>query len=94
MNPIVHFISSVACTKKYTNTIGRPVKITKTKQRGMLTTHTKTESNKKVMSVFPPERTVKYTAFINALDGKNMEATIRNKVAKCLISSVVLYMSG
>ena len=57
---------------------------------GMLTTQTKALSNKKVMIVFPPERSVKYVACINAYIGIQSAGTIINLVARCLISSVVL----
>ena len=60
----------------------------------MLTTHTNTESKRKVISVFPPERKVKYVAFINEYDGKKREAIKRKTVARFLTSSVVLYNFG
>ena len=57
--PITTLINSVACTKKYTLTIPRPVKCAKTNANGTMITQVNAESNKNVTTVFPPERKVK-----------------------------------
>ena len=57
--PIMHLRISDAWHINYIVVIGRTVIFVRIKQRGILTVHTKPESNKNVTSVLPPERMVK-----------------------------------
>ena len=55
-----------------------------------LITQVNTESNRKVTTVLPPERRVKYDAWLKAQKGMMMADTAIKLVASSLISSVVL----
>ena len=88
--PITTLISSVACTRKYTLTMPSPVKRASTNAAGTTTIHVKTESNRNVTIVFPPDRSVKYDAWLNEQNGMIIADTAMKLVASALISSVVL----
>lgn len=57
--PIPALRISAADTKKKTHTTERPVNWHRQKAMGRHTTQVNTQSNRKVMKVFPPERMVK-----------------------------------
>ena len=57
--PIKALISSSPSQHRKSQTIGSVVNLESTKATGATTTQEKTESNKKVTKVFPPERRVK-----------------------------------
>ena len=59
----------ISWQKRYTKTIGKLVKFIRKYAKGIDITHTEILSNKNVIKVFPPERIVKYDAFINASSG-------------------------
>ena len=63
---------------RYTVTILSDVKFISTYANGIDITHIETLSKRKVINVFPPERSVKYDAFINASRGMH-NATISIK---------------
>ena len=88
------FISSVACTRKYTATMPIAVYLASTNATGTTITHVNTESNRNVTSVLPPERSVKYDECVNAQNGIIIADTAMKLVASDLISSVVLYIWG
>lgn len=67
-----------------------PVKCASKNAAGTTTIHVKTESNKNVTIVFPPERSVKYDAWLNEQNGMIIADTAIKLVASALISSVVL----
>ena len=57
--PIAHLISSSSCMHRNSVWIDIPVRCESAKATGKQTPSAKTESNRNVMNVFPPERIVK-----------------------------------
>ena len=85
---------SAHCTNRYTIRTGNAVYRHNVNARLTDTTQVNTLSNKNVMTVFPPDRSVKYNTFKNPCKGKNAAVMIINHLPRLRISSVVLYARG
>lgn len=79
---------------KYIGTMGSAVKRERTKAADTETAHVKQLSNRKVISVFPPERSVKNAQFAKPNSGMHTAATRISSVASRRMLSSVLYMRG
>ena len=62
--PMTDLIASEIWQIRYTGMIARPVKRVSRNERGTTMQSIKKPSNRNVISVFPPERKVKYAAFV------------------------------
>ena len=58
-NPTTALMISISCTIKYNGTIGKAVNRARINAAGMVITHTYAQSNRKVITVLPPQRMVK-----------------------------------
>ena len=84
------FRLSVSCTKKYIHKMDNVVNLAKEKAVTTLTHHVNTLSKKKAITVFPPDRRVKYKAFSRALGGINKAVIMNSRMAINRISPDVL----
>ena len=83
-------IASIAEHQKKIGTIVRSVNLVKQNANGIDATQIYTLSKRKVITVLPPERIVKYEACKNACIGINAAEIKIKSAANALISSVVL----
>lgn len=90
IKPMMALTKSAETQHAYMGRIGMDVKCASEYAIGILTTHTKTLSNRKVINVFPPERIVKYEAWLNALSGITLAEIQSNPVAMRRTSASVL----